>query len=273
MGLTSDGIPQRSLHGVDRRDGRRHGSCFGPNSNFALTSKFSFLSVGTFRRRIPEPVVEVSRPDVHHAGHAVIYFFVRLSNQTIASPMEGDRDFKLLVPERFFQLPSRAISLDPSQAREPILGGNGNFRLLGLQMRTSRSSGRIESPWRPFSIHAVHRNDDSYCSRSEKLKPTKMDGGFGISSLNDSICQLDPGSSSQLDPGPGLLVAFRWSFNGLIKANGGGIDDGPDQDHMVLSSRVIVVPGFDALGEHTGAGHNRNIVVPFGGRITQLRGP
>ncbi|KAL0917303.1 hypothetical protein M5K25_012358 [Dendrobium thyrsiflorum] len=31
--------------------------------------------------------------------------------------------------------------------------------------------------------------------------------------------------------------------------------------------------GFDVIGKHTGAGHNRYIVVPFGGRITQFRGP
>ncbi|KAL0907038.1 hypothetical protein M5K25_025576 [Dendrobium thyrsiflorum] len=31
--------------------------------------------------------------------------------------------------------------------------------------------------------------------------------------------------------------------------------------------------GFSAIGEHTGAGYNRYIVVPFGGRTTRFRGP
>ncbi|KAL0910146.1 hypothetical protein M5K25_021089 [Dendrobium thyrsiflorum] len=30
--------------------------------------------------------------------------------------------------------------------------------------------------------------------------------------------------------------------------------------------------GFDAIGEHTGVGHNRYIVVPFGGITTRFRG-
>ncbi|KAL0910005.1 hypothetical protein M5K25_020926 [Dendrobium thyrsiflorum] len=31
--------------------------------------------------------------------------------------------------------------------------------------------------------------------------------------------------------------------------------------------------GFDAIGEHTGAGHNRNIVMPFGGESLGSEGP
>ncbi|KAL0919278.1 hypothetical protein M5K25_011364 [Dendrobium thyrsiflorum] len=31
--------------------------------------------------------------------------------------------------------------------------------------------------------------------------------------------------------------------------------------------------GFDAIGEHTGAGHNRNIVMPFGGKSPSSEGP
>ncbi|KAL0903185.1 hypothetical protein M5K25_027542 [Dendrobium thyrsiflorum] len=47
------------------------------------------------------------------------------------------------------------------------------------------------------------------------------------------------------------------------------MDDGPDQDPMVPSSRVIVVPSLlrvNAVGEHTGSGHDRNLVVSFGGK-------
>ncbi|KAL0924107.1 hypothetical protein M5K25_004914 [Dendrobium thyrsiflorum] len=31
--------------------------------------------------------------------------------------------------------------------------------------------------------------------------------------------------------------------------------------------------GFDAIGEHTGAGHDRNIVMPFGGESLGSEGP
>ncbi|KAH0465041.1 hypothetical protein IEQ34_005144 [Dendrobium chrysotoxum] len=59
----------------------------------------------------------------------------------------------------------------------------------------------------------------------------------------------------------------------ILKADGGGMDDRPDQDPMVPSSRAIVVPGFDAIGEHTGSGHNHNIMVPFGGDHLVQRAP
>ncbi|KAL0921250.1 hypothetical protein M5K25_008307 [Dendrobium thyrsiflorum] len=55
--------------------------------------------------------------------------------------------------------------------------------------------------------------------------------------------------------------------------DGGGMDNGPDQDPMVPSSQAIMVPGFDVIGEHTGAGHNCNIVMPFGGESLGLEGP
>ncbi|KAL0906155.1 hypothetical protein M5K25_024624 [Dendrobium thyrsiflorum] len=35
----------------------------------------------------------------------------------------------------------------------------------------------------------------------------------------------------------------------------------------------LVDRGFDAIGEHTGAGHNRNIVMPFGGESPGSEGP
>ncbi|KAL0928500.1 hypothetical protein M5K25_000384 [Dendrobium thyrsiflorum] len=35
----------------------------------------------------------------------------------------------------------------------------------------------------------------------------------------------------------------------------------------------LVKGGFNAIGEHTGAGHNCYIVVPFGGRTSRFRGP
>ncbi|KAL0925548.1 hypothetical protein M5K25_003894 [Dendrobium thyrsiflorum] len=35
----------------------------------------------------------------------------------------------------------------------------------------------------------------------------------------------------------------------------------------------LVDRGFDAIGEHTGAGHNHNIVMPFGGESFGSEGP
>ncbi|KAL0915646.1 hypothetical protein M5K25_016079 [Dendrobium thyrsiflorum] len=61
-----------------------------------------------------------------------------------------------------------------------------------------------------------------------------------------------------------------------LKADGGGMDDRPDQDPMVPSSRVIVVPSllrFNAVGELMGSGHDRNLVVPFGGEPPGSEGP
>ncbi|KAL0910236.1 hypothetical protein M5K25_021196 [Dendrobium thyrsiflorum] len=74
---------------------------------------------------------------------------------------------------------------------------------------------------------------------------------------------------------------FALILRGLydLSSDGGGMDDGPDQDPMVPSSRAIVVLGllsqrrFDAIGEHTGADHNRNIVMPFGGESPSSEGP
>ncbi|KAL0916446.1 hypothetical protein M5K25_013960 [Dendrobium thyrsiflorum] len=70
------------------------------------------------------------------------------------------------------------------------------------------------------------------------------------------------------------------------------MDDRPDQDPMVPSSRVIVIPGLlsqrryltqpdrrilavshGAIGEHTGDGHNRNLVVSFGSESPSSEGP
>ncbi|KAL0911846.1 hypothetical protein M5K25_017771 [Dendrobium thyrsiflorum] len=35
----------------------------------------------------------------------------------------------------------------------------------------------------------------------------------------------------------------------------------------------LVDRGFNAIGEHTGAGHNHNIVMPFGGKSPGSEGP
>ncbi|KAL0917872.1 hypothetical protein M5K25_012973 [Dendrobium thyrsiflorum] len=103
-----------------------------------------------------------------------------------------------------------------------------------MQMRvTSGCLSRVGPPGRPPSIHVVHRNDGSSCNNGREVEATKLDGSSGIPSINDSVRQLDPGSLSQLNS--------HW--------------------------------GFDAIGEHTGAGHNRNLVMPFGGESPGSKGP
>ncbi|KAH0434116.1 hypothetical protein IEQ34_026890 [Dendrobium chrysotoxum] len=58
---------------------------------------------------------------------------------------------------------------------------------------TGRSSDWMESLYRSLSIHAIHRND------CREVETTKLDGSSSIPSLNDNICQLDPGTLSQLE--------------------------------------------------------------------------
>ncbi|KAL0909210.1 hypothetical protein M5K25_020057 [Dendrobium thyrsiflorum] len=69
-----------------------------------------------------------------------------------------------------------------------------------------------------------------------------------------------------------------------LKADGGGNDDRPNQDPMVLSSRAIIVvdptwpkdpcrqqwivssKGFEIVEEHTRSNHDCNLMAPFGGK-------
>ncbi|PKU60896.1 ABC transporter B family member 26, chloroplastic [Dendrobium catenatum] len=78
---------------------------------------------------------------------------------------------------------------------------------------------------------------------------------------------------------PAALIFYKTlprKFHHLtLKVDGGGMDDGPDQDPMVPSSRAIVVPGllrFDVTKGRIGSGHNQYFVVPFGGKTTRFRG-
>ncbi|KAL0904732.1 hypothetical protein M5K25_026875 [Dendrobium thyrsiflorum] len=42
---------------------------------------------------------------------------------------------------------------------------------------------------------------------------------------------------------------------------------------ILVKSRGCEEQGFDAIGEHTGAGHDCNVVVPFGGKPPCSEGP
>ncbi|KAL0915622.1 hypothetical protein M5K25_016054 [Dendrobium thyrsiflorum] len=66
--------------------------------NEALATRSPLLSIGTFRRRIPEPVVQVSRPDVHSTGSI---FFLSFPSQRIGAPRWGSSSFdhqRSLIP-------------------------------------------------------------------------------------------------------------------------------------------------------------------------------
>ncbi|KAL0915004.1 hypothetical protein M5K25_015400 [Dendrobium thyrsiflorum] len=79
-----------------------------------------------------------------------------------------------------------------------------------------------------------------------------------------------------------------------ILEDGGGNDDRPDQDPMVPSSQAIMVPNylvrgdsqpnltegtlsptmkFETVGKHTRSDHDHNLIVSFGGKITQSEVP
>ncbi|KAL0904532.1 hypothetical protein M5K25_026656 [Dendrobium thyrsiflorum] len=58
-----------------------------------------FYFARSFRRQIPEPMVQVSCPDVHRAGLAIVYFFLRLSNRMIG------RGFAAWSQKDFFSSP------------------------------------------------------------------------------------------------------------------------------------------------------------------------
>ncbi|KAL0922821.1 hypothetical protein M5K25_006844 [Dendrobium thyrsiflorum] len=64
-------------------------------------------------------------------------------------------------------------------------------------------------------------------------------------------------------PGP------SWSLVYLVR---GG--SRPNLTEESLSAAwVASSKGFDVIGEHTGAGHNHNVVMPFGGKSPGSEGP
>ncbi|KAL0912773.1 hypothetical protein M5K25_016176 [Dendrobium thyrsiflorum] len=64
---------------------------------------------------------------------------------------------------------------------------------------TSSNISRIRPPSRPFSIHAVYRNGSSTRGSYRELQLTKLNGGSRVSGVNGSICELNTGTTSQLD--------------------------------------------------------------------------
>ncbi|KAL0912699.1 hypothetical protein M5K25_018690 [Dendrobium thyrsiflorum] len=85
----------------------------------------------------------------------------------------------------------------------------------------------------------------------------------------------------------GLVLSFRFTLPQLKlvsssftsncwRAVGGGKDDKPDQDPIVSSSWVIMIQDllkFDAVEEHTGSDHDRNLMMSFGSKTIRSEGP
>ncbi|KAL0904263.1 hypothetical protein M5K25_026348 [Dendrobium thyrsiflorum] len=113
---------------------------------------------------------------------------------------------ELVVFLLFFQLSQQSSALDElGETVVQVLLSEES----GLQMRTRHSSP---------------------CCNCRKINASELDGSSSTTSVDNSICQLDSGSSSQMD-------------------------------------------GFDVIGEHTGDDHDRNIMVPFGGKPSGSEGP
>ncbi|KAL0904624.1 hypothetical protein M5K25_026753 [Dendrobium thyrsiflorum] len=206
--LVNDGIPWRILRGVDRHNGCRHESSFGPISDDldcwgrisgkphrmsrpyfpfflhfllhlyeVLASRSVFLFAETFRRWIPEPDIQVSHPDVHRTRLFVFFYFF---------PMVG------------------MISSEPGRLWLIRIQAPFSSEGLGLQAVGPR---KISSTHQRsyFFLPILDRNGGSSCSNCWEVDTTKLDGSSGISSFNNSICQLNPGSLSQLDCHWGVL--------------------------------------------------------------------
>ncbi|KAH0463610.1 hypothetical protein IEQ34_008192 [Dendrobium chrysotoxum] len=111
--------------------------------------------------------------------------------------------------------------------------------------------------------------------------PTSSPNLKAVTELSRIILITHKAQEGHIHGKGGIMATATQMFSGnvkkfrhrALKADGGGMDDRPDQDPMVPSSQAIVVPGFDAIGEHTGSGHNHNIMVPFGGDHLVQRAP
>ncbi|KAI0527292.1 hypothetical protein KFK09_002891 [Dendrobium nobile] len=93
----------------------------------ALASRFLFLFAGTFRRRIPEPEVQVSRPDAHHERNNFFLFFLP---QGIGVPLA----------EFFWLQLSRAADISSSSD----LSLSQSLELNILELRESRVLSSLE---------------------------------------------------------------------------------------------------------------------------------
>ncbi|KAL0921553.1 hypothetical protein M5K25_008636 [Dendrobium thyrsiflorum] len=190
-------------------------------------SKPAYPSTGPFRRRILGCEVQVSRPDVLLAELVVVLLFFQPSLQMITFLWEGSNSLSgqgggVSSHHRYF-----------SSVNNPLC--SKGFRL--GQSFEDRNSSLRNVPCSGLRRWQMRTRHSSPCSNCRKINASELDGSSSTTSVDNSICQLDPGSSSQMDGNRGVL--------------------------LIHSAQM---KGFDAIGEHTGDDHDRNIMVPFCGK-------
>ncbi|KAL0925395.1 hypothetical protein M5K25_003721 [Dendrobium thyrsiflorum] len=128
------------------------------------------------------------------------------------------------------------------------------------------------------------RNSGIGLGKKRRKRREKEEGDYGeVIILKRNVKLYLKSASPHSKSFPYLfLVSFLFSLHFLpistlrfsgVRTNCGGSDDGLDQDPIVSSSRVIMVPGFSAIREHTGSGHDCNLVESFGGKPPGSEGP
>ncbi|KAL0928698.1 hypothetical protein M5K25_000612 [Dendrobium thyrsiflorum] len=228
LGLVNDGIPWRILQGVDRRNGCQRGSSIGPISDvvggwgrisgklyqmsrpdlfpffflfFHLYEALASISVFTFRRWIPEPGIQVSHPNAHRAGLVVFFYFFPMVGMISSEP---GRLWLIRIQAPFSSegLGLQAVvSLSPDEEASALFFPGTDI----LIRTTSGCLSRVGPPGRPLRVGVVCRGSGSPCNNSREVDTTKLNGSSGASSINNSVCQLDVGTTSQLDSESSIL--------------------------------------------------------------------
>ncbi|KAL0928751.1 hypothetical protein M5K25_000672 [Dendrobium thyrsiflorum] len=270
-GLLGDGIPWTILQGVDRHSECHHGSSFEPVSDVldcwgrisekpyrmsrpssslllyfllhlyeVLASRFAFLSTGTFRQRIPEPGVQVSHPDAHRVG-------LPPDEEASASYLPGADN-----PVGKVVVLAAIIEILPPETT-----------LLAVGASDWESRSNTETFLRGCSV--VGRGAGRCTRRIGASVGRGLLAGFSelaVCGATPAILAVIAGRSTV----PNWIVAPHSPVESWLPVPVG------------LSLGCSVAPsahmkGFDAIGEHTGAGHNHNLVVPFGGESPGSEGP
>ncbi|KAL0920009.1 hypothetical protein M5K25_009109 [Dendrobium thyrsiflorum] len=162
----------------------------------ASASKLAYPSAGPFRRWILGYEVQVSRPDVLPAELVVVLPFFQLPQQMITFLWEGSNSLSgqggcVSSHHKYF-----------ASVNNPLCS-NG-FRL--GQSFKHRSSSLRNIPCSGLRCWQIRTRHSSPCSNCRKIKASKLDGSSSTTSVDDSICQLDSGSSSQMDGNRGVLL-------------------------------------------------------------------
>ncbi|KAL0915528.1 hypothetical protein M5K25_015954 [Dendrobium thyrsiflorum] len=259
--LADDGILWRILQGVDHQEGCQMGPSLG--STF-----YEFCWWG----RISGRLHQMSRPCLFVCQ--VLFFHAVLASKPVC-PFAGPfrqrilghviqvsrpDEHSLLVPGLTVWMGGLVTTAELATQRSSF---SSAFLMAFLQMR--RPQHHSFQAW-------ITRKADGFV---DKILPRDFALILrGLYDLSSVAARVDMGN---LEVWVFEKQYLKYEIYHLaLKADGGGMDDGPDQDPMVPSSRVIVIPSllrFNAVGEHTGSGHDRNLVAPFGGEPPGSEGP